>query len=102
MDLIVESPLNSLSFGNVSYNILRQLWRKGVNVMLYPISNNVNLSAYDKIDKEFAIQTADFEISLYVFRKTRMDTKIQRYFNSTPLRNVFARLISSLVGWSSS
>lgn len=68
MDLIVESPLNSLSFGNVSYNILRQLWRKGVNVMLYPIGNS-DLSAYDKIDKEFAawlqesVQSANSKIN---------------------------------------
>ena len=54
MDLIVESPLNSLSFGNVSYNILRQLWRKGVNVILYPTGKNADLSAYDRMDKEFA------------------------------------------------
>jgi len=54
MDLIVESPINSLSFGNVSYNILRQLWRKGVNVMWYPIGGNSDFSAFDKIDPEFA------------------------------------------------
>ncbi len=53
MDLIVESPINSLSFGNVSYNILRQLWRKGVNVMWYPIGGNSDLGAFDKIDPEF-------------------------------------------------
>ena len=53
MDLIVESPINSLSFGNVSYNILRQLWRKGVNVMWFPLSGNSDFGAFDKIDPEF-------------------------------------------------
>ncbi len=53
MDLTVEAPINSLSFGNVSYNILRQLWRKGVNVQLFPLGGNSNFDSFDKIDKEF-------------------------------------------------
>ena len=35
----------------------------------------------------------EHEISIYQARQTRMSTKLQRYFNSTPLRNVFARMI---------
>lgn len=54
MDLIVDTPINSLSFGNVSYNILRQLWRKGVDVVLFPHGGQANAQAFDKIDKEFA------------------------------------------------
>ena len=53
MDLIVDAPINSLSFGNVSYNILRQLWRKGVNVSLFPVSNKTEFNSFDKLDKEF-------------------------------------------------
>ena len=53
MDFIVEAPINGLSFGNVSYNILRQFWRKGVNVHLYPFANAFDVSVYDKGDKEF-------------------------------------------------
>ena len=53
MELIVEVPINSLSFGNVSYNILRQFWRKGVNVHLFTLNNNNNFDSFDKIDKEF-------------------------------------------------
>ncbi len=53
MDLIVDAPINQVSFGNVSYNILRQLWRKGVNVMLYPYGGQVNLDSFDKIDNDF-------------------------------------------------
>lgn len=33
------------------------------------------------------------EIAIYQARQTRMETKVQRYFNSTPLRNVFARMV---------
>lgn len=54
MDLIVESPINSLSFGNVSYNILRQLWRKDVSVLLFPLGQNADFKSFDKIDSEFA------------------------------------------------
>ena len=53
MDLIVEAPINSLSFGNVSYNILRQLWRKGVNVNFFPLGSNSDFKSFDKIDKDF-------------------------------------------------
>ena len=53
MQLIVEAPINRLSFGNVTYNILRQLWRKGVDVIWFPLSGNADFSAFDKIDKDF-------------------------------------------------
>lgn len=39
MDLIVESPLNSLSFGNVSYNILRELFKAGKQIAYFPIGD---------------------------------------------------------------
>ena len=53
MQLNVEAPINRLSFGNVTYNILRQLWRKGVDVIWFPLSGNADFSAFDKIDKDF-------------------------------------------------
>jgi len=54
MDLIVEAPINSLSFGNVSYNILRQLWRKDVSVVFFPLGQNADFKSFDKIDSEFS------------------------------------------------
>ena len=53
MQLTVEAPINSLSFGNVSYNILRQLWRKGVDVSWFPTSGNADFKSFDKVDKSF-------------------------------------------------
>lgn len=53
MQLTVEAPINSLSFGNVTYNILRQLWRKGVDVCWFPTSGNADFKAFDKIEKDF-------------------------------------------------
>lgn len=53
MQLIVEAPVNQLSFGNVTYNLLRQFWRKGVDVMWFPLGGNANFESFDKIDKNF-------------------------------------------------
>lgn len=59
MKLIVEAPINQLSFGNVTYNLLRQLWRKGVDVMLFPLGGNANFESFDKIDKNFGAWLQD-------------------------------------------
>lgn len=48
--LIVEAPLNNLSLGNVSYNFLRSLKKKGVKVLYLPIGNS-DLSAYNATDE---------------------------------------------------
>ena len=53
MKLIVEVPLNSLSFGNVSVNLLREMYKREYDVALFPIGDKAELEAYDKIDKEF-------------------------------------------------
>lgn len=44
MSLSVEVPINSLSMGQVSVAILRELYKQGENVLIYPIGN-VDLSA---------------------------------------------------------
>lgn len=51
--LNVQAPINTLSFGNVSYNILREIYRKGIKVCLFPKNNNVDLSAFDKTSADF-------------------------------------------------
>src|SRR5215217_3012185 len=51
MRLILEAPMNSLSFGQVSYNLYRALVAQGVDVHLMPIGGNIDLSAFDKITK---------------------------------------------------
>ena len=40
---------------------------------------------------EFNKSLMKIEMNLYTARQTRMLNKVQRYFNSTPLRNAFAR-----------
>jgi hypothetical protein len=51
--LIFDAPLNSLSLGNVSYNFLRELWRKDVSLAAFPVGQQINLEAYDKINPIF-------------------------------------------------
>jgi hypothetical protein len=51
MKLIVEAPLNSLSFGNVSYNFLRELWKANIDIGFFPIGEP-DLSAF-QCDQNF-------------------------------------------------
>jgi hypothetical protein len=47
-----SAPINSLSFGNVSVNMLRSLHKKDVEVSFFPIGKSLDFTAYDKIDIE--------------------------------------------------
>lgn len=49
--LILNCPLNPLSLGQVSFNILRELYKRKVQVALFPIGG-VDLSAY-RVDPQF-------------------------------------------------
>lgn len=51
--LIFKAPFNSLSFGNVSYNIARELYKRDIKTSIFPIGNNVDFEAFDKMDKDF-------------------------------------------------
>lgn len=53
MKLILNAPFNSLSFGNVSYNIIRELFKKNIETLLFPIADKVDLKAYDKMEESF-------------------------------------------------
>jgi hypothetical protein len=46
MNLIIEAPLNSLSFGNVSYNFLRELFKANAEIAYIPIGEP-DLSAFN-------------------------------------------------------
>ena len=45
-----DAPINSLSFGNVAFNFLREFYKMGVGVSLFPQSNTANFEAFDKAD----------------------------------------------------
>jgi hypothetical protein len=54
MDKItLKAAFNSLSFGNVSYNIARELYKKEIKTSLFPIGENFDFSAFDKLDNDF-------------------------------------------------
>ena len=53
MKLIVEAPINSLSFGNVSVNFLREMYKKQMDIALFPIGEQADLEAFNKLDKDF-------------------------------------------------
>ena len=46
MKILVDTPLNSLSLGNVGLNIVRELFDKGHDVGVFPVGK-IDLSAYD-------------------------------------------------------
>ena len=45
------------------------------------------------LDMEMSKVLCQLELNIYQGRQDRLTTKIQRYFNSTPLRNAFNRII---------
>lgn len=53
MKLLVNAPINALSFGNVSINILRELYKKNFEIVFFPIGEKAEIDAYDKIDSGF-------------------------------------------------
>lgn len=48
-----EAPINSLSLGNVSINFLKELYKKELDLGIFPVGNQANYEAYDKIDQGF-------------------------------------------------
>lgn len=53
MKLTVNAPINSVSFGNVSYNILREFYKKNINISFFPIGDKISLETFDKVNSGF-------------------------------------------------
>ena len=51
--LNVRCPINKLSFGNISINILRELYAQGFNINIFPVGNSIDASAFDNLDRDF-------------------------------------------------
>lgn len=47
-----DGPINSLSLGNVSFNFLRELWKKNIDVSLFPTGDQADFSAYTSSSKD--------------------------------------------------
>ena len=52
MKLIVDAPINNLSFGNVAVNILRELYKKQTKISLFP-KTEPDFTAFDELDEQF-------------------------------------------------
>lgn len=57
MKIIFEAPLNQLSFGNVSYNFLKEFYKRQkdsneLSISLFPMGN-LDLTAFDKAGEDF-------------------------------------------------
>lgn len=48
--IILSAPINSLSFGNVSYNFIREFYKLGTRLHFFPIGKSLDFSAFDKMD----------------------------------------------------
>jgi len=53
INLLINVPINSLSFGNVSINILREMFKKQYEPTFFPIGDDVDIAAFDKLSVEF-------------------------------------------------
>lgn len=53
MKIISNVPLNNVSFGHVSFCIMREFWKKNIQVDWFPMSNNTDVSSFDKAETEF-------------------------------------------------
>ena len=55
-----------------------------------PSSNSVE-DIYHHLLMDYRMKILEIEMGVHQARQTRANNKVQRYFNSTPIRNAFAR-----------
>tara|TARA_Y100000361_G_scaffold58896_1_gene51515 strand:+ start:3478 stop:4551 length:1074 start_codon:yes stop_codon:yes gene_type:complete len=51
-ELIYKGPINSLSFGNVSFNLLREIFKKNIELAIFPIGNP-DVSSFSPVEPSF-------------------------------------------------
>jgi len=72
MQLIFEAPITSLSFGNVAINLLREMWRKDMQIGLFPIGK-VDASEH-KLEADFANWIQNSINNRFLFLKKEVPT----------------------------
>jgi len=50
--IIYKGAINPLSFGNVSYNLMREMYKKEMTVAFFPIGENLNFESFDKVPED--------------------------------------------------
>lgn len=68
MDLTFNAPLNSVSFGNVSFNLLKELFTRNLFIQYFPISN-IDIESFN-IDQNFKEKIED-SINNNILRHSR-------------------------------
>ena len=53
MKLLINAPINALSFGNVSVNILKEFYKKEIDLCFFPLGDKTQMEAFDKSSKDF-------------------------------------------------
>lgn len=62
--MIFDGPINNLSLGNVSLNILRELIERNHNLSaFFPVGDNADFSAYDKLDEGIRAKIIDLGVN---------------------------------------
>lgn len=51
--IIYKGAVNPLSFGNVSINLLKEMYKKEMMVAFFPFGENLNFESFDKVDPQF-------------------------------------------------
>ncbi len=51
--LLVKAPINSTSLGNVSLNILREMFQLDLEVALFPVQDNIDITVFNELSEDF-------------------------------------------------
>lgn len=92
----MSNEKNVLSFNNKNrYPNYKNFEFQGIDkVEKIDDQKGVADSLREHLEREYDLAILLIEMEMYKTRTSRMDTKVQRYFNSTPFRNAFARFIN--------
>lgn len=52
-DFCINAPINSVSFGQVTLALLREIFSRGLEPCIFPIAEQIDLSAEDNVQEEF-------------------------------------------------
>jgi len=62
--MLIDAPVNNLSLGNVSLNIVRELIRREHPISgIFPVGDNADFSAYDKLDPDIRTEIIDLAMN---------------------------------------
>ena len=68
MKLLLDAPVNDLSFGNVTLNLIKEFKKKNVELGIFPTRGVVNVSSFD-LDREILSYIEDGINNRYSFLK---------------------------------